>query len=58
MAVNVDVQGKIQGANQSLQAFNTIIVPLFAGAVYYNNPTLLHMLSSVLVIGRIFYAKK
>lgn len=27
MAVNVDVQGKIQGANQSLQALNTIIVP-------------------------------
>lgn len=56
-AVNEDEQGKIQRANQILQALNTIIVPLFAGAVYYNNPTLLHVLSSVLVIGCIFYAK-
>lgn len=39
-AVSEDEQGKIQRANQSLQALNTIIVLLFTGAVYYNNPTL------------------
>ncbi|MGQ8868909.1 MFS transporter [Myroides sp. TSA_177.3] len=57
-AVSEDEQGKIQGANQSLQALNTIVVPLFAGAVYYHNPTLHYVLLSVLAMGSIFYVKK
>ncbi len=42
-------QGKLQGVNQSLQSANNVIIPLFAGAIYFYNPGVLYALTILIV---------
>ncbi len=42
-------QGKLQGVNQSLQSANNVILPLFAGAIYFYSPGILYALTILIV---------
>ena len=57
-SVDENIQGKLQGVNQSLQSANNMLVPLGAAAIYFYNPSMLYATAVVIAFATIMMCAK
>lgn len=57
-SVDENMQGKLQGVNQSLQSANNMLVPLGAAAIYFYSPGMLYATAAFIILAAAaLYAK-
>ena len=57
-SVDESKQGKLQGANQSLQSANNVLIPLGAAAIYFYSPGMLYATATLILLAAVILSSE